>query len=283
MVKRGILLAISIITSINEITSFQTKLHKHPSSQNTHLSLKHQTKLHANKKRGIYSRPSAAIEKGSGFFVPGLEGGRVRIVFGITLLLANIVNDTVNNVSTTTTNQIGFTEWVGIVFALIIILQGVLEDVQENTLIDEPADVNSRMEVVQNSKPTLSSILVDQLRWVGLTIFSFTSTNKFLIWDNTDSFCFTLSPSKLGDVDPNVIQAARQSLSVSQTGTISVPNTHPIGAILEEGDCGVILQRISEDDSWGMVLVTDRDVQVAFTKNDFRWLPVLARLIRSFI
>ena len=32
-----------------------------------------------NKRKGVYSRPSAAIERGSGFFIPGLEGGRVRV------------------------------------------------------------------------------------------------------------------------------------------------------------------------------------------------------------
>ncbi|KAJ1451857.1 hypothetical protein M885DRAFT_528741 [Pelagophyceae sp. CCMP2097] len=37
--------------------------------------------------KGFYVRPSAAIERGGGFFVPGLEGGRLRIAIGLTLLL----------------------------------------------------------------------------------------------------------------------------------------------------------------------------------------------------
>ena len=41
-----------------------------------------------NKKKssGVYARPSAAIERGSGFFIPGLEGSRVRLLFGILAL-----------------------------------------------------------------------------------------------------------------------------------------------------------------------------------------------------
>ena len=36
--------------------------------------------------KGFYIRPSAAIEKGGGFFVPGLEGARVRVALGGGLL-----------------------------------------------------------------------------------------------------------------------------------------------------------------------------------------------------
>ena len=229
---KSILLLTTI--SINEITSFQTKPNLLPHTIKSH------TALQADKKRGIYSRPSAAIERGSGFFVPGLEGGRVRIVFGIVLLLANVLNDTNG-----TPHAIGFTEWISIVFSVIIILQGVLEG-QEDAM-EEPTS-EERMEVIQNSKPTLPPELISQLRWVGLNIFSFTSTTKFLVWDNTDSFCFTLSSSKVNDPDPNVIQAARQSLKNSQSGTISVPNSHPMGYVLD-GNGGIILQRVGEE--WG--------------------------------
>ena len=44
------------------------------------------------RERGIYSRPSAAIERGSGFFIPGLEGSRIRLIFGITCLVADAAN-----------------------------------------------------------------------------------------------------------------------------------------------------------------------------------------------
>ena len=54
------------------------------------------TRLYAenNKKRnkGVYVRPSGAIERGSGFFVPGLEGSRVRVVVGSVLLLLTAIN-----------------------------------------------------------------------------------------------------------------------------------------------------------------------------------------------
>ena len=42
--------------------------------------------------KGVYARPSAAIEQGSGFFIPGLEGYRVRILFGLLVLVLDGIN-----------------------------------------------------------------------------------------------------------------------------------------------------------------------------------------------
>eukprot|EP01036_Dinobryon_divergens_P025530 gene25530-34087_t len=42
--------------------------------------------------KGYYVRPSRAIEKGGGFFVPGLEGDRIRIISALLLLLLCAIN-----------------------------------------------------------------------------------------------------------------------------------------------------------------------------------------------
>lgn len=42
--------------------------------------------------KGFYIRPSRAIEKGGGFFVPGLEGDRIRIISSVFLLALCIIN-----------------------------------------------------------------------------------------------------------------------------------------------------------------------------------------------
>lgn len=272
-----------------------------------------QTQLYAtkqDKKRGIYSRPSAAIEKGSGFFIPGLEGGRVRVAFGLVLIIANIVNNNAGAGAAANAVDYGITEWIGIIFSIILISQGVFESIEERNMLaaddaessssssSSSIDSNSnRIEVVQNSNPSLSSTLSKELRWVGLTIFSFTGTTNFLVWDNTDSLCFTLTSSKSNiissnDIDQSIIQtsiqSARNSLSTSSTGTISVPNTHPISNIIinnnnDDNNQGIILQRIHYDNSWGILLITDQPMQQAYTKDDFRWLSVLANFIDSFI
>ena len=40
--------------------------------------------------KGYYRRPSRAIEKGGGFFVPGLEGERIRLLTAVALSLIHI-------------------------------------------------------------------------------------------------------------------------------------------------------------------------------------------------
>lgn len=50
------------------------------------------------KKQGVYVRPSAAIERGSGFFVPGLEGSKIRLVAGVVLLLVTLILGLVDGV-----------------------------------------------------------------------------------------------------------------------------------------------------------------------------------------
>ncbi len=65
-----------------------------------------------NKKaKGVYVRPSGAIERGSGFFVPGLEGPKVRVLFGIVLLALTAINHSLG--SSSITNSIRATGTVG--------------------------------------------------------------------------------------------------------------------------------------------------------------------------
>lgn len=45
-----------------------------------------------DRNRGIYARPSSQISRGSGFFIPGLRGPRVRVVASFTLVLAVLLN-----------------------------------------------------------------------------------------------------------------------------------------------------------------------------------------------
>lgn len=74
--------------------------------------------------KGFYVRPSRAIEKGGGFFVPGLEGGRIRVVSAILLVFLNVVNNVgVQSLSTTET----VSQSVGIVATVILLLQGISE------------------------------------------------------------------------------------------------------------------------------------------------------------
>lgn len=74
--------------------------------------------------KGYYRRPSRAIEKGGGFFVPGLEGERIRILTSIALFAMFSLNRAGQVMQTLP--QI-ISEVTGLIMAFVLFLQGVAE------------------------------------------------------------------------------------------------------------------------------------------------------------
>lgn len=72
--------------------------------------------------KGFYVRPSRAIEKGGGFFVPGLEGERIRIVSGIALLALYAVNLLG---SQTQDMGLSISTYTGLFISVLLLLQGI--------------------------------------------------------------------------------------------------------------------------------------------------------------
>jgi hypothetical protein len=89
------------------------------------------------RKEGVYTRPSGAIERGSGFYVPGLEGPKVRLVFGGLLLVVLAANHVISNPSTavsstSTSTSLSpqpavFVETLSFFYAALVLLQGVVQ------------------------------------------------------------------------------------------------------------------------------------------------------------
>jgi hypothetical protein len=80
------------------------------------------------KAKGVYVRPSAAVERGSGFFFPGLEGPRVRLVVGSLLLVATVGN----HVYSSSTSL--FSEALAVLCSLLVLLQGAIETSKEGRI-----------------------------------------------------------------------------------------------------------------------------------------------------
>ena len=73
--------------------------------------------------KGMYRRPSKAVEQGGGFFIPGLEDGKIRILSGVDLLVLIAVNH--NGAEPIALAQ-SVSELTSIACALYLFLQGVL-------------------------------------------------------------------------------------------------------------------------------------------------------------
>jgi hypothetical protein len=94
------------------------------------------------RERGIYARPSGAIERGSGFFIPGLEGYKIRLLFGLVVLIVDALTasttsssglPTISTAITTTTTYgvevVGMivSEALAAFYGLLLLLQGSIE------------------------------------------------------------------------------------------------------------------------------------------------------------
>lgn len=100
------------------------------------------------KTAGVYVRPSGAIERGSGFFVPGLEGPRVRLVFGTVLLVLTAVNHFLGNNNSmmgmgntgaiVPVQESSFEEVLAVVYSLLILFQAAIEYAKEIRQAEAP-------------------------------------------------------------------------------------------------------------------------------------------------
>jgi hypothetical protein len=90
--------------------------------------------LFANKEeklKGVYVRPSGAIERGSGFFVPGLEGPRVRLLFGIVLLGLTGINHVL-----AASSSLSLEESIAILYSLLVLFQAAIEFEKEELIVE---------------------------------------------------------------------------------------------------------------------------------------------------
>ena len=85
--------------------------------------------------KGFYTRPSMAIEKGGGFFIPGLEDQKIRILTSVSILFIIFTSQVINNQFTTT--QLIISEIISIFTAMILFLQGVLLTLSQPAIIVE--------------------------------------------------------------------------------------------------------------------------------------------------
>eukprot|EP00981_Chlorochromonas_danica_P000266 scaffold61_cov180-Ochromonas_danica.AAC.18 len=76
-------------------------------------------------RRGYYVRPSAAIERGGGFFVPGLEGDKIRLASALLLLLLLLVNGIAGSNSPLSDIHLVVSSAIGAMMASWLLAQGL--------------------------------------------------------------------------------------------------------------------------------------------------------------
>lgn len=269
-----------------------------PSSRVPYVGIHHhirkqrriQTLCLAKETKGVYVRPSAAIERGSGFFIPGLEGPRVRLLFGLTVLVLT----TVNHVLGDTASSFSFTEVLAVGYSILLLLQAAIEFGKEDkgyvVSLDRPdsfvTDETTRDSVfVQRwATDTIVPDWKEKVQWSAASYLALTPAMTIMLLDN-DKVLYSLGPNDdTIDADHNVVdgcRAALETLSNAKSSRVSLPATHPAVITLApkvcQGRC-VVLQSVNDDLCW--MMTSDQLIQ-AFTNQDLRWLGQLARYIKQ--
>ena len=257
------------------------------SSLSTTTSLSLAAKDSSNK--GVYSRPSAAIERGSGFFIPGLEGPRVRLVFGIVVLVLTVLNHVLLSANLPT---VAFPERVAVVYAVLLLIQAAIEFGKEEkgyVVTLETSDSQQGESIAsslsQSTFSTLSTFLSndekERIQWAAASYLSLTPATQIMLLNRNDGVVYrlgaTASPADSISTEMEGTQAAFVALDKSSGGRISLPLTHPAVVALdlnEEDSRCIVLQKIDNESCW---IMTSNQLLTAFTKDDLKWLGQLAK------
>jgi hypothetical protein len=160
-----------------------------------------------SKTKGVYARPSAAIERGSGFFVPGLEGSRVRILFGLIVLFLSYLT-TMNGMGNSNTDAVEFSQKLVLFYAVLLLFQGIIEGAKEaglGLLVLDNVQQRQGEKTINNGKSgtkayaskeveqRVSDTLVreepgyvEKIRWVAASLIALTPATHvlLLLWDD---------------------------------------------------------------------------------------------------
>eukprot|EP00980_Cylindrotheca_fusiformis_P001267 scaffold332_cov117-Cylindrotheca_fusiformis.AAC.27 len=270
---------------------------RHPTT--TQLNAETKQKKKKKNRQGVYVRPSGAIERGSGFFVPGLEGPRVRLVVGLVLLLLTGVNRI-----TSPSTGFSFEEIVAIFYSLLVLLQAVIEFGKEELIVEgsssptaTAAGTNKQEEWIQQwtTALTMDDEYKSKVQWAATSYLSVTPASELMLLqggESNDKKTKNIVAYRLGATSPTTtttndenessgIEAALEQLRQSKGGRISLPLDHPAAALIKGGTndprC-VVLQRITDDSCW---MMKSDQLLASFTSSDLKWLGQMAAYVRD--
>lgn len=253
------------------------------------------------KTKGVYVRPSAAIERGSGFYVPGLEGSRVRIIFGALCLILSYVNSVLglgdSNIAAVEFSQklVGF-------YGILLLFQGLVEygkeaglgldfDVSESRDENVVASSSNAKSLDQIVASGLEERLLEKIRWAAASFVSLTPAVQVMLLESdsdengNQEVLYSLGSASFQKNDDlnQAIYAAVDTVSNSKGGRVSVPDTHPCATLLpEESRRCILLQKVESSICGDNVrrrhclMVGSNQLLAAFTKNDLKWLGSLS-------
>ena len=287
-----------IATSTHHYNSISQSIHRRHMTRSLLFSSQDKNDGGTSKsarERGIYSRPSAAIERGSGFFIPGLEGPRIRLLFGITVLIADATNHFLAESQPGDVGQI-IAESTAAFYGALLLLQGLIESggVRKSQDIDtsvgESVGIDMRQsKSIEIATDELKSIerVFNAVQKAAQTIINFTPTKYILLANKDAGVLYSLSTctDTVPDVSPKeqreLIELALDAVSKSRGGRVALPSEHPVSKLLSPSATRCILvQKVNGYRDACLIMGSDK-LLPSYTKNDLRWIGQLGETVRS--
>lgn len=247
-----------------------------------------------DKTKGVYSRPSAAIERGSGFYIPGLEGYRVRLLFGVTVLLLTVMNSLLG-LGNSNVSAVELSQRVSVFFGILLLIQGSIELAKElglgmpaiggNTGTIEKRDVSAKALIqFTTDKLRMDQSNADCISWAALSFAALTPATHILVLENNngiDQVIYGLGEFASRDFDENHIRNTLETVFYSKGGRVAVDESHSAAKLVPEGyrRC-IIIQRVNSAMSKRCIVVASDQLLATFTKNDLKWLGAIAKYIQ---
>ncbi|KAL7581797.1 hypothetical protein ACA910_022325 [Epithemia clementina (nom. ined.)] len=204
------------------------------------------------RKDGVYVRPSAAIERGSGFFVPGLEGPKVKVVVASVLLIATALNHALSPSPESVNSFLqssSFLESVAAAYSILLLAQAAVEFRISTRLEESPSRIVSSHGSVTSTFPAklyhqqwlipvndqkTTTDWKESVEWAAKSYLSLTpATHMALLGPGSIVYWLGESSAPIdntGDNDDSMskgCQAALDTCLKSKTGRVALPPSHP--------------------------------------------------------
>lgn len=264
------------------------------------------------KKQGVYSRPSAAIERGSGFFIPGLEGPRVRLAVGLVLLAATAGNHALSSGTDDAPGNV-LAEGLAVASSIFVLFQAAVEGIQEqqaNIQIGSSSSsaTTSKNKIASSTAATTTSLTEawskaatddaawrERVTWAARTLLALTAATQVLLIGPT-GVVYRLSSSQTATANVSdtentaAILALQDTLKQSTSGRLALPPTHPAAAAWAPQQECIVVQRIgttttttadkdNDVDCYAWMVTSPVALAATLTQRDLTWLGPLAKYV----
>jgi hypothetical protein len=234
-----------------------------------------------DKNAGFYARPSAAVEKGGAFYVPGLEGYRLKLLASAVLLISLAANRVLSP-GTPAGSQL-VSEVLGAMACALLLVQVAAEIESERASERQAARALASARNAERTEldPSLPAERSDRLQWAAATLLRLTPASIVSIYALNDAAGEARPLLRSGRLPAKAssprTRALVGQLAADGRGVRYFADAAPIASALQLPPTAgsAVMARCGED----CVLVAVSELSAGFDDSQCRWISKVAELL----